>query len=262
MFSCWKGSKRADKNRAGFNVSAMVLQASTDAPQDPNIATRDHCVFAFSVLHSHLTGSPSPVPNFPDSRCALFVTWNTHSSAGHWRLRGCIGTLEPKQLRRALHDYALNSSLRDHRFSPIKLKELPSLQCKVSLLARFEKAAGWQDWTVGVHGIIIHFTDPDPHARGARRTATFLPDVAPEQGWNQQQAVDALIRKAGYNGSIGPSLRESLSLERYQSTIAAITYDEFMAAIQQADDEEEAAEAVVGAVGSPSSRDVRLKVAA
>ncbi|GIL77207.1 hypothetical protein Vretifemale_6574 [Volvox reticuliferus] len=242
--------------RQGATTGAMVLPNSADAPQDPNIATRDHCIFAFAVLYSHLTGNTSPVPNFPDSRCALFVTWNAFSSGGHWRLRGCIGTLEPKQLQRALHDYALNSSLRDHRFSPIRLKELPSLQCKVSLLARFEKAESWQDWTVGVHGIIIHFTDPEPEARGARRTATFLPDVAPEQGWNQQQAVDALIRKAGYNGPIGPSLREALSLERYQSTIASITYEEFMAALQQA-------EGQAGTVmGSSSPRDARLQVVA
>lgn len=49
----------------------------------------------------------------------------------------------------------------------------------MSLLARFEKASGWQDWVVGQHGIIISF--PDPEQRGVRRTATFLPDVAPEQ---------------------------------------------------------------------------------
>ncbi|KXZ46809.1 hypothetical protein GPECTOR_40g543 [Gonium pectorale] len=237
----------------------MVLPTTQDGQQDPNIATKDHCIFAFAVLHAHLTGNPSPVPNFPDSRCALFVTWNTHSG-GHWKLRGCIGTLEPKQLHRALHDYALNSSLRDHRFSPIRLKELPSLQCKVSLLARFEKAAGWQDWTVGRHGIIIHFTDPDPDAGGVRRTATFLPDVAPEQGWDRQQAVDALIRKAGYAGPIGPALRESLSLERYQSTIAAITYEEFAAALKAA--EVDVGEGESESVGSGVGRRVRLHAVA
>ncbi|GFR42016.1 hypothetical protein Agub_g2831 [Astrephomene gubernaculifera] len=207
----------------------MMLSKAQDGQRDPNVATRDHCVYAFAVLQSHLTGNPTPVPTFPEGRCALFVTWNTHSGDDHWRLRGCIGTLEPKPLHRALHDYTLTSALRDHRFSPIRLKELPSLQCKVSLLARFEKAAGWRDWVVGQHGIIIHFADPD---QGSRRTATFLPDVAPEQGWNQQQAVDALIRKAGYSGPIGTSLRDSLTLERYQSTIASVTYEEFLMAVE------------------------------
>ncbi|KAG2491459.1 hypothetical protein HYH03_010245 [Edaphochlamys debaryana] len=234
----------------------MVLPTIEGCGSDPNIATKDHCLFCFDVLHSHLTGNPSPEPNFADSRCALFVTWNTRSGS-HWKLRGCIGTLEPKQLYSALHDYTLNSSLRDHRFSPIKLKELPSLQCKVSLLARFEKASGWQDWSVGTHGIIIHFADPEQ--RGVRRTATFLPDVAPEQGWDRQQAVDALIRKAGYSGAITPALRDSLSLERYQSTIAALTYDEYTAAMAGAGAGADAMEAAGAASGS---RAVRLQVAA
>ena len=36
----------------------------------------------------------------------LFVTWNKQSRRG-LRLRGCIGTLEPRWLHAALRDYAL-----------------------------------------------------------------------------------------------------------------------------------------------------------
>lgn len=205
---------------------AMVGKAGKTANGvDPHIATTDHCHFCFSVLHAHLTGAPSPEPVFPNGHCALFVTWNVPSGGrGHWKLRGCIGTLEPRQLHSALHDYTLTSALRDHRFSPIKLKELPSLQCKVSLLARFEPAAGWRDWEVGVHGIIINFLDPVVRCK---RSATFLPDVAPEQGWDHQECIDALVRKAGYAGPVTDQLRDSIALERYQSTIASATYEEY-----------------------------------
>lgn len=34
------------------------------------------------------------------------------------------------------------------------------------------------DWTLGVHGIRIEFLTE----RGSRRSATYLPQVAPEQG--------------------------------------------------------------------------------
>jgi len=34
------------------------------------------------------------------------------------------------------------------------------------------------DWEVGVHGIRIEFINEN----GSRRTATYLPEVAPEQG--------------------------------------------------------------------------------
>lgn len=40
----------------------------------------------------------------------------------------------------------------------------------------------------------------DPIAR-VHRTATFLPEVSANEGWGQMQTLEALIRKAGYNGN-------------------------------------------------------------
>lgn len=51
------------------------------------------------------------------------------------------------------------------------------------------------DWTVGVHGIRISFMH---HSR--RYGATYLPDVAKEQGWTKEEAIVSLMRKAGWNG--------------------------------------------------------------
>ena len=47
-----------------------------------------------------------------------------------------------------LKDYALTSALRDHRFSPMSVVELPALHCTVSLLCCFERANHWADWQV------------------------------------------------------------------------------------------------------------------
>jgi hypothetical protein len=47
---------------------------------------------------------------------------------------------------------------------------------------------------VGVHGLIIEFQDPSTRSR---RSATFLPEVARDQGWDQQQTLAALVKKAG-----------------------------------------------------------------
>ena len=190
---------------------------------------------------------------------ALFITWNKHPDDwGHSQLRGCIGTLEPRRLHTAMHDYTLTrcaasspgawrgrtapklhvvnlhatqllqapplhmpgqsqqsqhtphssvlasparpdvaharSALRDMRFSPITLPEIPRLSVGVSLLHGFEPAGSWDDWQVGEHGLIISFDDPDC---GLRRTATFLPEVAAEQGWDRRACIEALIRKTG-----------------------------------------------------------------
>ncbi len=88
----------------------------------------------------------------------------------------------------------LHSALRDSRFAPIRLKEVPQLSCGVSLLRLFEAASSHLDWTVGTHGLICEFQDP---VRRCKRSATFLPEVAAEQGWSKLQCIDALIRKSG-----------------------------------------------------------------
>ncbi|KAK9841822.1 hypothetical protein WJX81_005232 [Elliptochloris bilobata] len=175
-----------------------------------------HCAAA-----GHFNGASPPRPEFEDVHCPLFVTWNKDTRQGDTRLRGCIGTLEPRQLHTALKDYTLTSALRDKRFPPIAAKELPALRCTVSLLCAFEKAADWTDWTVGVHGLIVEFTDPAAHCH---RSATFLPEVAAHEGWSRQQTVDALVRKAGFAGLVLPSLRSALRLVRYRSSARTLSY--------------------------------------
>jgi AMME syndrome candidate gene 1 protein len=62
----------------------------------------------------------------------------------------------------------------------------------VSLLKNFRAASSWDDWAVGTHGLIIDFTDPHD---GARRSATFLPEVAEQQGWARGETIEHLVKK-------------------------------------------------------------------
>jgi uncharacterized protein (TIGR00296 family) len=161
---------------------------------------------------------PRPHPPAPTIPSPLFVTWDAACPAGGPpRLRGCIGTLDPRPLRAGLREYALTAALRDRRFAAITPGELPSLHCTVSLLTSFEAADGWADWTPGTHGLTIEFEDP---ASGRARSATYLPAVAREQGWDQVTAVDSLMRKAGYGGPISAALRREVRLTRYQASTA------------------------------------------
>lgn len=107
----------------------------------------------------------------------------------------------------------------------MKRHEVSSLHCGVSLLTNFEPAAHCYDWSVGTHGINIDFTDP----QGKRRHATYLPEVAHEQGWNHQEALDSLIAKAGWKGSVNEALRRSVAVERYQSSKVAMDFPEYTA---------------------------------
>lgn len=155
----------------------------------------------------------------------LFVTWNTLSrSSTDRRLRGCIGTFEPLSLSSGLSSYALTSAFDDTRFSPITSRELPTLECAVTLLTNFEPASSPMDWDIGVHGLRISFTD-----KGRRMGATYLPDVAKEQGWNKEEALVSLMRKAGWNGRADKWSDVSLNVTRYQGKKVALGFKEWKA---------------------------------
>lgn len=115
------------------------------------------CVFSINVVERFLTdGVVVEYPEtLPDLSTPLFVTWTFIKDDN---LRGCIGTFSNEKLSKNLNKYALISALKDTRFSPIKLGELPKLQCCVSLLTDFEKIEDPLDWEVGKHGIEIDFT--------------------------------------------------------------------------------------------------------
>jgi len=104
-------------------------------------------------------------------------------------LRGCIGHTSPVQaLWLDLRDNAIAAAVHDGRFSPVTAAELPSLSLEVSVLTPPVQAPGPEAFEVGRHGVILH-------ARG--RSAVFLPQVAPEQGWDRETTYRHLAHKAG-----------------------------------------------------------------
>lgn len=58
-------------------------------------------------------------------------------------------------------------------------------------------------------------------------TATYLPDVIPEQGWDKMEAVDSAIHKAGWDGTITEDIRRSVKLRRYQSRVCTVGWDDY-----------------------------------
>jgi len=224
-----------------------------------NPCTPEHCYHAFDALFCALTGETPLDPKFPDDKYPLFVTWNIRSSrAGITpRLRGCIGSFEPLPLHDGLAEYALISAFKDTRFRKIEERELEKLECSVSLLTDFEDTSSYLDWTLGVHGIYISFPYPSalpaltssptssstpsplssstslPSTRSRISkstrllTATYLPDVATDQGWTKVEAVDSAIHKAGWDGRINEDLRRSITLRRYQSRKCVVSWDEY-----------------------------------
>jgi len=189
--------------------------------------TREHCAACFAALEAHLAGREAPRVLRDEGRAGVFVTWTTTRDD---RLRGCIGSLAEIDVARGLVDFALRAA-RDSRFEAVAWEELPSLSCGVSLLSRFEDAANWSDWEVGVHGIIARVV-----MRGSSYSATYLPEVAPEQGWDQRKAVQSLLAKAGVERRlITDALLPSVKLTRYTSSKCKVTYADWRAMAAPAD---------------------------
>lgn len=59
-------------------------------------------------------------------------------------------------------------------------------------------------------------------------SATYLPQIAPEQGWDKVETVDSAIRKAGWNGRITEDIRRSVHLRRYQSRKCTVGWEEYV----------------------------------
>jgi uncharacterized protein (TIGR00296 family) len=135
-------------------------------------------------------------------------------------LRGCIGCLSPVSVSDSLGSYALSAAFSDHRFDPITLDELPECSCTVSFLVDFEPGQRWDDWDVGTHGIWITLSAAD----GSECRAVFLPEVAVEQQWSKLQTVKQLIQKAGYTQEVTQSTLASLSIERFKSSKASVSW--------------------------------------
>ncbi|RNF05641.1 ammecr1 [Trypanosoma rangeli] len=176
-------------------------------------ATPEMAKYCFAVISSQLKREAIPtVPqSIPNEPCPVFVSLKTIDGA----LRGCIGTFTADPLHEQLKNYAIAAACEDSRFNPVELSELPSLSCTVYVLHSFEKAADWKDWVIGVHGIRITYKS---------YSATFLPSVMSEEGWNHEQTLRHLLRKAGYGGDVTESVLDKVYVTRYQESKASIDF--------------------------------------
>ena len=114
----------------------------------------------------------------------VFVTLKKHGD-----LRGCIGRIIPDApLKRLVGSMALQSAFNDPRFPALTLDELSQIEIEMSVLTPIKSIAQVEDIVVGRDGVILQ--------KGGR-SAVFLPQVAPEQGWTREQMLDQLALKAG-----------------------------------------------------------------
>jgi AmmeMemoRadiSam system protein B/AmmeMemoRadiSam system protein A len=144
-----------------------------------------------TILH-YLTHQTEPLPGdlgieiteAMAQKRAAFVTLKKRG-----RLRGCIGDILPRvPLYQSVINNAIHSAFHDTRFEPVTQSECHHLTLGISALTVPSPVASFQEIRIGTDGVIL---------RKGARSAVFLPQVAPEQGWDITQTLTHLSLKAG-----------------------------------------------------------------
>lgn len=113
-----------------------------------------------------------------------FVTLNKDH-----QLRGCIGYILPvKSLSQTVIENTVNACSHDFRFPTVTASELDKIEIEISVLSPPEPVSSYKDIVLGKHGIIL---------KKGMNQSVFLPQVAPEQGWDLSTTLTHLSMKAG-----------------------------------------------------------------
>ena len=147
----------------------------------------------------------SDAPKATRAKMGAFVTLNDKATGA---LRGCIGEIMPmRPLAEAVAARAVDAALRDPRFSPVSERELGGLRVEVSALTPPKRVASWRDIVLGRDGMTLE-------KNGC--FAVFLPQVAPEQGWDLPTTLSYLAQKAGLPSD---AWRDGATFETFQAEV-------------------------------------------
>ncbi len=145
---------------------------------------------ARSTVETEVRKSPAPhtepLEGILAERRGCFVTLR---NAG--RLRGCIGTFQPRGTLAEIIVEMGRAAARDPRFvlDPITPSELTQLSVEVSVLSPLEETSAPESLELGIHGIYIV---------AAGGSGCFLPEVATDTGWSVEEFLSHCSRdKAG-----------------------------------------------------------------
>lgn len=156
--------------------------------------------WAEAVARATVLGEPEPPAPPVDARLGVFVTLRREGS-----LRGCVGHIDPSEVIEAIRS-AARQATHDPRLPPVTADELPTLETELTLLSPPQRLDDPALVIPGRHGVVLSL--------GPAR-ATLLPQVAPEEGWDRSQLLDALVHKAG----IPPASVPLAQLEVYEAQI-------------------------------------------
>ena len=151
-----------------------------------------------TYLRSHqLIEPPEPIPMEWQAPSAAFVTLRKNGA-----MRGCVGSTRPTEATAAheLIRYAIASAVRDPRFHPVRLDEVPLLSIRVQLLDPAEPITDITRIDPRTQGIIV---------RSGDRQALLLPGI--DEVVTPEQQLRAACQKAGIDR------HAALQVERFRT---------------------------------------------
>ncbi len=134
---------------------------------------------------------------------AAFVTLKKNGE-----LRGCIGDIFPQRpLYKSVITNAIYAAFGDRRFQPLQKEEYDQIKIEISALTTPSPVASPHEIRMGVDGMVL---------KKDGRSAVFLPQVAPEQGWGLETTLQHLSVKAGLPPD---AWKEGASFEVFQADV-------------------------------------------
>lgn len=134
---------------------------------------------------------------------AAFVTLKRHG-----QLRGCIGDIFPQRpLYKSVLANAIYAAFADRRFGPLSEAEYDEITIEISALTAPSPVSSPHDIRIGTDGMVL---------RKAGKSAVFLPQVAPEQGWDLATTLEHLSAKAGLERD---AWKDGASFEVFQAEV-------------------------------------------
>lgn len=147
---------------------------------------------------------PDPFPTALLEPRGVFVS--LHRTRGQ-RLRGCIGCLEArKPLVDAVLENATAAATRDPRFDPVRTDEVDGLDIEISVLGPLQECDA-SEIRIGRDGVGVR--------RDGRR-GVLLPQVPLQLGWDRDEFLDNVCRKA----DLPPDAwRKGASIQRFEAEV-------------------------------------------
>lgn len=177
----------------GYSAVALVKAPGQQATEKPYSLTDQEKSALLSVAQKSVTTAVrdqraydpgNTVDQALSEERGAFVTIKENGD-----LRGCVGYTSPvKPLYLTVRDTAIFAALRDPRFRPVSVQELPKLEYEISVLSPLRHVQDVREIVVGKHGLYM---------KNGNSEGLLLPQVAVDEHWDRTKFLEQTCGKAG-----------------------------------------------------------------